>query len=481
MRFQTILTLLTLAIGLSFARGADTKQKLEVPMLRSAAVGIMDGATPQVVGSAKPFTREQVQAMVRDGLGDETGAKAIERRGIDFVPDGDFIQNLKGAGASDALIDALRAAKRPEPAGAKKPITQVQIFALLAGGVPNHRVSMLVQERSKDFEATDDYLRQIRLAGGDDELIGVLKNPAYTVIAEQVRKGPDPEVQQHAARAAAFMRDKRYSEAESEYRAAIRLAPEDPDLHFGLGYTLAQEGNWNAGISEYRETLRLNPKNEYAHVDLGSALGNTGDPDGAIAEYREGLNLNPNNETAHVGLGVALSRKGDLDGAITEYRAALRLNPNNELAHFGLGSTLGNKGDTPGAIQEYREALRVNPNNELAHFGLGSALGNSGDPDGAAMEYRQALRLNPNNELAHFGLGIALGTKGDLDGAITEYRTALQLNPNNANTHYYLAFALEQKGDRLGALGEYRSAYMLDPKNATFQQNYQRLLQQGSQ
>ena len=49
--------------------------------------------------SAKPFTQDQVQGMVRDGLGDETGAKAIEQRGIDFSPTEDFLQSLKTAGA----------------------------------------------------------------------------------------------------------------------------------------------------------------------------------------------------------------------------------------------------------------------------------------------------------------------------------------------------------------------------------------------
>jgi hypothetical protein len=43
---------------------------------------------------AKPFTQDQVQAMVRDGLGDETGAKAIEQRGIDFAPTGYFLGGL---------------------------------------------------------------------------------------------------------------------------------------------------------------------------------------------------------------------------------------------------------------------------------------------------------------------------------------------------------------------------------------------------
>jgi len=47
----------------------------------------------------KPFTRDQVQSLVRDGLGNMSGAKLVEQRGIDFAPAEDFLQNLKAAGS----------------------------------------------------------------------------------------------------------------------------------------------------------------------------------------------------------------------------------------------------------------------------------------------------------------------------------------------------------------------------------------------
>jgi hypothetical protein len=90
--------------------------------------------------------------MVRDGFGNESGAKLIEQRGIDFAPSEDFCQTLKAAGASEAFLKALRAAKPPEPASAKKPINQVQVFALLVGQVPSHRVAMLVNEHGIGHE-----------------------------------------------------------------------------------------------------------------------------------------------------------------------------------------------------------------------------------------------------------------------------------------------------------------------------------------
>ena len=68
--------------------------------------------------TAKPFTQEQVSNMVRDGFGDESGAKLIEQRGIDFAPSEDFMRTLKAAGASEAFLAALRSANPPEAASA---------------------------------------------------------------------------------------------------------------------------------------------------------------------------------------------------------------------------------------------------------------------------------------------------------------------------------------------------------------------------
>ena len=283
-----------------------------------------------------------MQGLVRDGIGDETGAKLIAQRGIDFVPTEDFLQSLKAAGANEAFLQALRTAKPPQAAGggATKPLTQVQVLSLVAGEVPNHRVAMLVQDRGIDFEPSDDFFRELRLAGGDDEVISALKSAKVTksesvepaVVARQA------EVQQHTARGAEFLKKKQYPDAEAEYRAAIQLDPQNSDLHISLGITLGRKGDWDGQIAEEREALRLNPNNDRAHVSLGVALSQKDDQEGAIAEYREAIRLNPNNDQAHINLGNRLAHKGDWDGAIAEYREAVRLNPNNDQAHISLGS-----------------------------------------------------------------------------------------------------------------------------------------------
>jgi tetratricopeptide (TPR) repeat protein len=571
MKFRKTLTLIILAMGLVFAPSAWTQEKpfTEQQVLDMVRAGLGNDSgvklivqrgidfTPtqdflkrlksagakeaflKALRANKPISQEEVNHMVRAGLGEESGAQMITQRGIDFAPTEDYIQSLKAAGAKDVFLKAVRE---------RMPINQVQIFAQLAAESPCQRVTLLVKDRGIDFTVKDDYLQEVHAAGGDDDLVAALKSakviPPVTVdSAAQARQA---EVRQHVAHGAELKLKGQYAEAELEFRAAlssgppnaevylslasvlgrqrkwdddvtaareaVRLNPNSVMAHIVLGVALAGRSDWDGAAAEHREAirlnsnddlahadlgaalggkhdwvgemteereaLRLNPNNDVAHANLGVALGNKGDRDGAIGEYRDALGLNPNNDVARYNLAAALESKGDWDGAIAQYREALRLNPNNDMAHNSLAVALGNKGDWDGAIAEYREVLRLNPGDDRGHVNLGDALRNKGDWDGAIAEYRGALHLNPNNDLAHAGLGLALGPKGDLDGTIAEEREALRLNPNNAAVHASLGDALEQKGDRRGALEEYRAASTLDPKNVNYKQNVERLQQE---
>jgi tetratricopeptide (TPR) repeat protein len=313
----------------------------------------------------KPFTQEQVNNMVRDGFGDESGAKLIEQRGIDFAPAEDFLQTLKAAGASEAFLNALRAAKPPEPAKAKKPLDQVQVITLLAGQVPSHRVAILVKERGIDFDAKDDYLQEVRLGGGDSELINALKTARVTKpgIVDPAAEARQAEVRKHVARVAFFDQKGQYAQAEQEYRAALLLDPHSADLYDGLVYVLGHQKKWDDAESAAREALRLHPNLAEAHSWLAYVLVNKGDVDGDIAECREAVRLNPGKDSLHHDLALALASKGDWDGMMAEERAALRLNPNNDEAHFLLGDELDVKGDQLGALEEFRAAYMLNPKN----------------------------------------------------------------------------------------------------------------------
>jgi tetratricopeptide (TPR) repeat protein len=427
MRSRKALTFFTLALGLVFALSAWAQQK--------------------------PLTEDQVQSLVRSGLGDETGAKAIEQRGIDFAPPEDFLQNLKAAGANGAFLKALRAAKAPEPASPKKPLNQVQVFALLVGQVPSHRVTMLVEERGIDYEPTNDYLQEVRLAGGEDELITALKGakvtkPAIVDPAEQARQA---EAQQHLARGRKLLKEEFYPEAEKELRAALLLDPDNAFLHYALGHALLRQQKREPALPELWEAVRLDDDLAEAHYDIACMPAPLVDQQTSLAHVRKALSLRPDFAEAHDLLAGLLEEP---QSAIAEYREAIRLRPDYADAYQGLSYALHRVHDDQGAVTAAREAVRLSPSSAATHMALGSALTDTNNFEGASHEYTEAMRYDTDTGWPWYDMGQLYERMADmaknrrkanlaLQTALSFYRNALDTaqshHPNPSPENVYRA------------------------------------------
>ena len=145
-----------------------------------------------------------------------------------------------------------------------------------------------------------------------------------------------------------------YTGAETEFRAAIRLKPDDGCAHDNLGVVLKAQGKLEEAIAEIREGIRLKPEDAMHHNNLGVAVGAQGRVEEAIASYREAVRLKPDFAGAHYNLGDALSHQGKLPEAIAAYRAAIRLKPDSAEAHCNLGYALRSQGDYLGSLAMLR-------------------------------------------------------------------------------------------------------------------------------
>jgi tetratricopeptide (TPR) repeat protein len=359
-----------------------------------------------------------------------------------------------------------------------KPLSQIDVLTLLAGGVTSQRVAALVKQRGIDFEPTDEFSRDLRVAGAEEALLEELR------VARRVKSSIGTSstvgslvaaIKQHLVRAVELVGQKAYKEAEQQYRAALQLDPEDGFLHFDVGYALDLQKKWDPAIAEYREAIRLEPDCAEAHNNLGRVLSVKHDLEGAEGELREAVRLQPDFAIAHNNLGAALIDKKERDAAIIEIREALRLQPDYAEAHGNLGVALYDGGDKQGAIREYREALRLNPDMALAHNSLGMALATTGDPEGAIGEFRTALQLQPDMAEAHAGLGGVLMSKLELGGAEAEFREAVHLRPDAPWAHQGLGMVRSLKGDRNGALEQLRIASELAPNDPTIRSAYEKV------
>jgi len=94
--------------------------------------------------------------------------------------------NLPPIGESAAAVHATVPAVTPAPApeaqpvagNEPRPLAKSEILDLLKGQVPSARVVELVKQRNINFNPTEEDYKEIRTAGGGDDLISVLKAEA---------------------------------------------------------------------------------------------------------------------------------------------------------------------------------------------------------------------------------------------------------------------------------------------------------------
>jgi len=121
----------------------------------------------------------------------------------------------------------------------------------------------------------------------------------------------------------------RLEEAIPEYREALRLKTDFPEVDNNLGGALLEKGQFDEAIAEFRKALRRNKDMFQAHNNLGNALGAKGRLDEAVAELREALRLNNDGAEIHCNLGDALVRQGQFQEAVQELRTGRELGSRN--------------------------------------------------------------------------------------------------------------------------------------------------------
>ena len=122
---------------------------------------------PVAWAQEKPFTQQQVLDMVRAGLGNDSGAKLITQRGIDFTPTPELLKQLKHAGAKDAFLKALRT---------NKPLSQQQVSEMVRAGVGEDTGRANGHQRGLDFAPTESYIQSLKAAGAKDAFLKAVRD-----------------------------------------------------------------------------------------------------------------------------------------------------------------------------------------------------------------------------------------------------------------------------------------------------------------
>jgi tetratricopeptide (TPR) repeat protein len=166
----------------------------------------------------------------------------------------------------------------------------------------------------------------------------------------------------------------RYDDAVSEYRKAIEMNPQAPDLHFRLGRAILLAGHdpnsLEKAAAEFRAELKLNPEDGACEFQLGQIAQVEGKKADAKGHFEKALDLSPQFAQALIALGKIETQEKHNDKALNLLIKAVELQPANETAHYALLTAYRDAGqmDKAKAEKAILEKLQKPPEGEFSDF-----------------------------------------------------------------------------------------------------------------
>jgi tetratricopeptide (TPR) repeat protein len=127
----------------------------------------------------------------------------------------------------------------------------------------------------------------------------------------------------HFLAGVALIREDRPADAAEEFRAELRLAPEDTSAQYHLAFVLLQLSHTDEAVQLLRSVLARDPNHPEANYELGTQLLIAGHKEESIPYLETAARLKPQLEAVHYQLQSAyraVGRKEDADREVKIYR-----------------------------------------------------------------------------------------------------------------------------------------------------------------
>jgi tetratricopeptide (TPR) repeat protein len=155
-----------------------------------------------------------------------------------------------------------------------------------------------------------------------------------------------------------------YTRAETAYRRAVRLAPDDLPATIGLGAVALARHDFGDALELGRRAVALSPSTARSYGVVGDALVELGRYQQAFEAFNRMVSLKPN-VASYARISYARELLGDVAGAADAMRLAIdsAVGEPEALAwsHTQLGKLYWSHGQPRAAEREYRAALAVRP------------------------------------------------------------------------------------------------------------------------
>jgi len=197
---------------------------------------------------------------------------------------------------------------------------------------------------------------------------------------------------------------------------AIEIDDALSDGHAALGMTLFWgEWNWREAETQFKRALELNPNDVNAHIFYAHLLSNTGRHDEALAEIKRARELDPLLPYAGALEGQFLNHAGRTDEALDRLRKTFELAPNFWMPHLFASSCYAEKGMYAESLAEARKAREFSPAQTVSIAHEGYALAKLGRHEDARAALDELLKLSATRFVPPYHLAMIYNGLGETD------------------------------------------------------------------
>jgi tetratricopeptide (TPR) repeat protein len=195
------------------------------------------------------------------------------------------------------------------------------------------------------------------------------------------------------------------TQAKIAYQHAVELNKEDSNAWYGLGTSLALEGENESATDAFKKATQLDPKFASPYNGLGNVYQSQDKFDLAIQSYQKSIELDPKSASSpYNGLGNTYQAQGNYESAIKFYTMAIELDPQFAYPHNGLGVVYQAQNNYEAAITYYEKAISLDSKFPYAKLNLGFILWLQDKHDDAISLWKEgsALLNDENSEYRQY-------------------------------------------------------------------------------
>jgi tetratricopeptide (TPR) repeat protein len=215
-----------------------------------------------------------------------------------------------------------------------------------------------------------------------------------------------------------------YATAADDYKQAVKLRPDIPELWANLGLMQHETKNYDGAIHSFKQALRLKSSLYVPNLFLGVDYMRQGNASEATPYLVKAETMNATDSLPPMTLGRAYSSQEKYALAARAYERALHLDPAQSSAWFGLGITRLNQVE-----QDARHVAEEDPNSPYAKTLYAESLVKQSRYKEAADSYKSVLSAKPQPPCIHAELGFLSIRQQKTADAETEFQAEREADP----------------------------------------------------